>query len=182
MNVLSIKQMQYLRSLGLDTTDASMVMIFTDEEDNILDWDDISYECSEFGDAYAPFYKDDDGKLKQAYESLLDAKTGNYDHSYRESCGVFDLNDLLDLLPPIIDLYVNKENYLLSLTLQYDDKGNWVCFYQMNARDTIEEGYGVGMFMSNFSDSKIEAAYNLLVECSEKGVLKSGKLIIELYE
>ena len=29
----------------------------------------------------------------------LDADTGNYDHSYRRDCGVFTLQDILDLLP-----------------------------------------------------------------------------------
>lgn len=35
---LSIKQMQYLQKLGVDTSNASMVLIATDDDGCTLDW------------------------------------------------------------------------------------------------------------------------------------------------
>lgn len=168
-----MKQMLHLRKSGVGTSDASVVLIFEDDEGNILDWGEVSYECSEFGEAFAPFYRNEDGKLMQAYDRIEDAENGNYDHSYRDTCGVYVLEDLLNKLPPIIYLNDNGREYLLSLTLQYDDNNDWICFYQMNTNDVVEDGYGKGMFLAKFSKSKTEAAYNLLVDCIENGVFES---------
>ena len=38
--VLSIEQMKHLKELGLDTSDASMVLIATDDDDCKLLWED----------------------------------------------------------------------------------------------------------------------------------------------
>lgn len=44
---LSIKQMQYLQKLGVDTSNASMVLIATDNEGYDLDWE----EALEYGNS-----------------------------------------------------------------------------------------------------------------------------------
>lgn len=67
---LSIKQMQYLQKLGVDTSNASMVLIATDNEGYDLDWE----EALEYVNS----------KEQEVYFSLFDAETGDYDHSCRE--------------------------------------------------------------------------------------------------
>lgn len=85
---LSIKQMQYLQKLGVDTSNASMVLIATDNEGYDLDWE----EALEYVNS----------KEQEVYFSLFDAETGDYDHSCRENCGVFTLQDVIDKLPKFI--------------------------------------------------------------------------------
>ena len=98
---LSIEQMKHLKKLGVDTSKASMVRVFTDDNNNILEWDELTHEYAEHGDACGYFYRDEDENLQQAYESLLCAD-GNYDHSYRKDCGAFSLQDILEILPKMI--------------------------------------------------------------------------------
>lgn len=104
--VLSIKQMKHLQDLGLDTSDASMVLIAIDDDSCTLDWETALEAMSTH--------------LYDVSFDLFDADSSYYDHSYRKDCGVFTLQDILDKLPPFIG---NN-----TLTLQrHGDK--WMCLY-----------------------------------------------------
>lgn len=92
---LSIEQMQYLQKLGVDTSNASMVLIATDNEGYDLDWE----EALEYVNS----------KEQEVYFSLFDAETGDYDHSCREDCGVFTLQDVIDKLPKFITPMPSKQ-------------------------------------------------------------------------
>lgn len=100
MKTLEKDEMLRLRELGVDTSDASMVMLFVDNSAEYLTWDDVSQD-EEADDLY--FYYDIDGDIEViATKILLDAETGDYDHSFRETCGVFTVDDLIMKLPGVI--------------------------------------------------------------------------------
>lgn len=86
---LSIDQMKRLQELGLDTSDASMVLIAIDDDSCPLDWETALEAMSTH--------------LYDVSFNLFDADSPYYDHSYRKDCGVFTLQDILDKLPPSIN-------------------------------------------------------------------------------
>ena len=153
--VLSIEQMQKLKDLGIDTTKASMVLLFQDDESNIYDWDEVVEECSEFGDCFQHFIKDDEGNHNMVYMSLLDAEGGNYDHSYREDCTVFTLQDILELLPYTFDNYYLKIYRAINMY--------YFIYENVNVEDDILEK----------GNTPLNAAYNMLVNIAENGHLKT---------
>lgn len=134
--VLSIEQMQHLKELGVDTSQASMVLIVLDCNNNIIEWDEIAN------------HKEDEISFK-----YFDAEDGNYDHSYRKDCGVFTLQDILNLLPKKIER--RFEEY--ELTFFYSITSyKWTVQY-------LNEGYS---FMDYFSGNNlISAAYQILLWC-----------------
>lgn len=107
--VLSIERIQHLKEFGVDTSKASMVLIVTDEYGDVLDWDEEIYK-----------YEAEDKNFE-----YLDADTGNYDHSYRRDCGVFTLQDILDLLPE--EIIVDDESY--GLNVIFPNAGLWEISY-----------------------------------------------------
>lgn len=141
--VLSIEQMQYLKELGVDTSKASMVLLWKDDEGNEMDWDEVQDELSH-------------PEPMEMFKELYDAETGNYDHSYRKYCGVFTLQDILDLLPRSVDdeliLFIEKS------------KHKWRIGYDDVETDEIFE---------DFSDvNMIDAAYEMLCWVIDNGYLK----------
>lgn len=144
--VLSIEQMQYLKKLGLDTSKASMVLIYIDDEGNTLDWEEAQ----------------DIFEHPEEFEHLYDAETGNYDHSYRKDCGVFTLSDILDLLPNEITRKDNNNEVYLGIV--YPNYGAW------------EVSYGHVTVLEYFVDKDLkEAAYKMLCWCIEEGYIKTNK-------
>lgn len=87
--VLSIEQMRHLQELGLDTSDASMVLIAIDDDSCPLDWETALEAMSTH--------------LYDVSFDLFDADSPYYDHSYRKDCGVFTLQDIIDHLPTSIN-------------------------------------------------------------------------------
>ena len=165
--VLTIKEMTYLKSLGVDTSKASMVLLFFDESGNELGW-----EVEDRGKDKVLYEYYDEGKeiWESASYSYFDAETGHYDHSHREDCGVFTLQDMLEVMPK--EIYLKSTNKHANLEIR------------------ITEGRTViGYFVKNsyFHDSRIpakiitdatilEAAYNMLCWLAENGYLgKEGK-------
>ena len=142
--VLSIEQMQHLKKLGLDTSKASMVLIYKDEEDCEVLWEDVS----DF----------EDGEI---FVELLDAETGNYAHSYRKDCGVFTLQDIIDLLPNEITRKDSNDKAYLGVV--YPNDGAW------------EVSYGHITVMEYFVDKDLkEAAYKMLCWCIKEGYIKTN--------
>ena len=156
-HVLSIEQMQHLRSLGVDTTKASTVLLFFDENG-----DNVGWEVENNGNPGAePLYEswnDDTETWDSTHKEYFDAETGGYDHSYREDCGVFDLQDILEILPKEIDGYdlvLFADNHI-----QYeiwDKKSSAKILYQVDG------------------SSLIDCAYRMLCWCAENGKLRKEK-------
>ena len=142
--VLSIEQMNHLRELGLDTSDASMVLIATDDDGCTLDWQDAEKAIKHH--------------WHSVYFSLYDAQMGSYDHSYKKSCGVFTLQDILDKLTCFIDTYV--------LTLQ-KLASTGTCLYM--------EPYSRSILILKEDKELIDAAYEMLCWCIENGYIGKEK-------
>lgn len=121
---LNIEQMQHLKKLGVDASKASMVLLYTDDEGEIIDWD----EADEY---------------PEKFTELHDAETGNYDHSYRKDCAVFTLQDILDLLPATVDddyrLYIDKG--LVLYTIGYVDAVSEEIYEDFRERELIDAAY-----------------------------------------
>lgn len=138
---LDIQQMQHLKELGVDTSKASMVLLYTDDEGEIIEWED----ADEFP-----------GKFVELY----DAETGNYDHSYRKYCGVFTLQDILDLLPTEID----KENQNYQLEVFRNPQRYFVSYYWLD-----------NLLISLNEVEFIDAAYEMLCWLIENGYVDTKK-------
>ena len=104
---LSISQMWHLRNLGVNTSDAGLVLIYKDDEGNEVNEGDV-HEDDNTGMSY---YLDDEGNQCEAYGCFCDAADGDYDHSYRESNVVYTLQEVLGKLPQKID-YKSHRYYL----------------------------------------------------------------------
>lgn len=143
--VLSIEQMQHLKELGVDTSKASMVLIITDPYGDILDWDEEIFGFNE----------------EEKNLEYFDAETGNYDHSYRKDCGVFTLQDIIDLLPK--EIYTEK-NELATLKIYFPNDGYWEFSYM-----------GFHKCMEFFIEENIiDAAYEMLCWCIKEGYIKTN--------
>lgn len=86
--VLSVGQMKYLQELGVNTSDASMVLIATDDDGCMLLWEDAEKAIK--------------NHLYDVYFNLYYVESSSYDHSCKKECGVFTLQDILDKLPCFI--------------------------------------------------------------------------------
>lgn len=144
--VLSIEQMMHLKELGVDTSKASMVIIYTDSDGCVMDWDEVQEEFTRL-------------EPMEICRDLYDAETGNYDHSYREDCGVFTLQDIIELLPKEIE--VGEDTYWLII--YYCIKEWCICYATSNEADCQK------IFESELL---INCAYNMLCWCAENGYLK----------
>ena len=146
--VLSIEQMQHLKELGVDTSKTSMVLLWKDDEGNEMNWDDVQDELSH-------------PEPMEIFKELYDAETGNYDHSYRKYCGVFTLQDILDLLPNVV--ISNNKYFKLCIEMS----GEKWCIYYYTA-DTTE-------LISKDDIYLIDAAYEMLCWCIENRYIKTNK-------
>lgn len=143
---LDIEQMKHLKELGVDTSKASMVLLYKDDEGNEMDWDDVQSELSH-------------PEPMEMFKELYDAETGNYDHSYRKYCGVFTLQDTLDLLPDKIDKCCTLDMWKSS--------GRWtIAYVDVDSSEIYED------FRCN---NLIECAYKMLCWCIENGYIKTNK-------
>ena len=85
--VLSIEQMQHLKELGLDTSNASMALIYTNSNGDVVDWENVNVDVHE-------------------------SSVGEYNPYLRRLYVAFTLQDILDLLPRSVDvellLFIDK--------------------------------------------------------------------------
>lgn len=145
--VLDIEQMRHLKDLGVDTSKASMVLLYTDDEGEIIEWEDAD-------------------EFPEKFIGLYDAEAGNYDHSCRKYCGVFTLQDILDLLPKEIK---DKDDDKFVLRFEYGNLHKiWYIGYYY---------YDVAFNDKCWLSEKelIDAAYELLCWCIENGYVKTNK-------
>jgi hypothetical protein len=140
---LNMAQMEHLRQLGVDTGKASVVLLFFDEDGNELGW-----EVENFGktEPVYQYYNEESEIWESTNAQYFDAETGHYDHSYRDSCGVFTLQDIIELLP--CDIFGNYNFWLLKA------KGGYK-FSIKNNPDSAKIG-------THFYNSPLDAAYDIL--------------------
>lgn len=159
--------MQHLKSLGVDTSKASVVLVFKDDEGNIYEWDSVEME-NDGSFTYTEPYDDVPYWDYSAYHSpeelhmeYLGAETGDYDHSYRGSCGVFTLQDIIALLPKMYYSTIYKEEFELRFKyFETDTHGNPMeKFLFMYENESLD-------YLCGFAKTDIlEAAYELLCWC-----------------
>ena len=111
--VLSIEQMKHLKELGLDTSDASMVLIATDDDGCGLLWEDAEKAIKHH------WYN--------VHFNLYYVDTSSYDHSLKEECGVFTLQDIIGKLPRHINDFGTKNKLHIEPTFA----GPWCISYQI---------------------------------------------------
>lgn len=118
---LSIDQMQKLKELGIKTENASMVLMFFTENGDELCWDEVKNHGKD-----KPLWEwfDEETEIwETANDELFHVETGNYDHSYREKCGVFTLQDMLELMPELYPT-INAESKRVLDTIEHPDSGD----------------------------------------------------------
>lgn len=166
---LSIEQMKHLKSLGVDTSKASMVCLFIDEDGNEVDWDLIERHGSDqthyyFDDEYEHDNGEFGGWILIA-PRFYDAKTGYYDHSSRESCGVFTLQDMLEMMPASIF----DDKYFL--TISFDELLNPTTRVHTIRYSSV----GMKDFCYFEGSSLLNATYQMLCWLAQNEYLKGGK-------
>ena len=147
-----MEQMAHLKKLGVDTTKASVVLIFKDEDGNEVDWCNVSFRDGE------PIYLDEDDYGWPLSKNYLDAETGYYDHSFRENCGVFTVDDVLKMLPE----YITCNGVKYGLTINHEPEDGYEISYYV---------WGTPILEFFAEDTLFEAAYNMLCWCAENGYL-----------
>ena len=145
--VLSIDQMKHLKELGLDTSDASMVLIATDDDGCELLWEDAEKAIKHH------WYN--------VHFNLYYVDTSRYDHSLKEECGVFTLQDIIGKLPRHINDFGTKNKMHIEPTFA----GPWCISYQIGICEP---------FVFKLSENLLDAAYDMLC-----GVLKTDMLKLE---
>lgn len=141
---LSIEQMKHLKELGVYTSKASMVFIATDDDSCPLDWETALEVIS--------------AHLYEVSFELFDAESIYYDHSYRDDCGVFTLQDIIDALPKEI----KSGTDVFRLTMFVIGEMWTVCYSMSDEFDYYKEFE---------SKSLLNAYYEMLCWCAENGYL-----------
>ena len=150
---LSIEQMLHLKELGVDTSKASMVLIATGDDSCPLDWATALEAISTH--------------LYEVSFELFDADSSYYDHSYREDCGVFTLQDIINMLPENVPCkYARYPLGKACLELGKDYAG--YSYTDMNDEHDYEVCFG------GHEDILVEV-YNLLCWCAENGYLNNNQ-------
>ena len=148
--VLSIEKMQKLKELGIDISKASMVLIYYDENGNEAGWDVEDHGVD------SPLFETYDSEYEcwnSVRPEYMDAETGNYDNSYREDCGVFTLQDVIELMP--CEFWATDGNpYKLEINNKHIG-------YVNSMHDYKEPLY------YNWNDNLLENTYNMLVWLAE---------------
>ena len=93
--ILSIKQMQYLKKLGIDTSNASMALVYRDAYGDIVEWEIVA--------------------------EWHEADIGEHNPYIRSLYGTFTFNDVLNMLPKEIKL--NGTTYYLFIDYQENRAG-----------------------------------------------------------
>lgn len=150
---LSIEQMLHLKELGVDKSKASMVLIATGDDSCPLDWETALEAISTH--------------LYEVSFELFDADSSYYDHSYREDCGVFTLQDIINMLPENVPCkYARYPLGKACLELGKDYAG--YSYTDMNDEHDYEVCFG------GHEDILVEV-YNLLCWCAENGYLNNNQ-------
>lgn len=160
---LSIDQMRQLKELGVETKDASMVLMFFTEDGEELSWDQVENHGKDR--PLWEWFNEETEIWEPAIFELFDPETGSYDHSYREECGVFTLQDMLEMMP----IYIDKGLYSLELSFDevaYTDKPVYTLQYIDAVRNVSK--YSVE------KENLIDTVFDMLIWLAKHGYLKGG--------
>jgi hypothetical protein len=148
--------MKHLKELGVKTESASIVLLFVDQDGNNLGW-----EVENHGkDKPLYEYYDEDKEIWDfADAEYFDARHGDYDHSYRYNCGVFTLQDIIELLPKELPNHTLNERYARLAIDFLPDKVSFC--YLTGAYIMLDDYRAMG-------NTVLEAAYNMLCWIAEK--------------
>lgn len=104
---LNISQMQHLRKLGVDTSKASIALVYRNSYGDIVDWDVVNKDIHE-------------------------EDVGQHNPYIRGKFGAFTLQDILDLLPSTIKVETTDEinEYWLEFGVSERDKSYWFVQYR----------------------------------------------------
>lgn len=160
---LSIEQMRRLQNLGVDTSDASMVLLFITEEGEYVGWDEVQdngKDCQ-----FYQWYNPETEIWESTTIELLNAETGNYDHSYKECCGAFTLQDILEIMPVLYPTMKNGKRILVDSSREdsgchyqptiFHSEDGWFCSY-FDSDELLDER------TSDSYDNPLDAAYDML--------------------
>lgn len=145
---LSIEQMRKLQKLGVDTSDASMVLIATDDDGCGLLWEEAEKAIKHH--------------LYDVYFNIYYVESSSYDHFFKKECGVFTLQDILGKLPRHINDFGTKYKLHIEPTFA----GPWCISYQIGICEP---------FVFKLAENPLNAAYDMLCWCIENGYVKVGK-------
>ena len=95
--VLTYSQMKHLRELGLDTSDAALVLIYEDAEGNECEPGLVDYN------AETNSYFFDNGEIIKLRSRIHYAEDWDYDYSYKADGQVYTLQELLNKFPKKIE-------------------------------------------------------------------------------
>ncbi len=151
---LSIEQMKHLKDLGVDVSKASVVLLFSDEYGECVGWEVENHGKDK---PIYEFYDDEVEHWVPTTMEYFDAQTGIYDHSYREGCGVFTLQDMLEMMP-------------LDVCLSHPEETLWQCTYNESGEDNSINGY-----VLREAETSVESTYQMLCWLVENGHIKGGK-------
>lgn len=153
---LSIEQMQKLKALGVDTSKASMVLLFHDEYGECVVWEVENHGKDK------PLYEFYDDEVKHWVSTTVeyfDAETGRYDHSYRGDCGVFTLQD-------ICELFENVKYKCVGFPVMFFDYNYTLRHWELALRNP--SGFSNPIIKEK---TPIDAAYKMLVWLAENNHL-----------
>lgn len=148
---LSIEQMKHLKDLGVDVSNASVILL---EDGEHLEVENHRMPGAE------PLYErwnEESQVWEYTHKEYFDAQTGLYDHSYREGCGVFTLQDMLEMMP-------------LDVCLSHPEETLWQCTYNESGEDNSINGY-----VLREAETSVESTYQMLCWLVENGHIKGGK-------
>lgn len=122
-----------------------------------LQWLDIDISSAGMCWCYPIVYKNAKWEL-EIYKDVINQKR---DSAFWEIIPAFTLQDIIELMPRIIDPITDAGTFYLNM-YYYDQ--SWVVDYLNNEGD--------GSYYATLSDSIIDAAYDMLCWCIKNGYLK----------
>ncbi|WP_042370281.1 hypothetical protein [Bacteroides neonati] len=150
---LSIEQMKHLKDLGVDVSNASVILLFIGEDGEHVGWEVENHGMPGAEPLYE-WWNEESEVWESTHKEYFDAQIGIYDHSYREGCGVFTLQDMLEMMP-------------LDACLSHPEETLWQCIYNESGEDNSINGY-----VLREAETSLESAYQMLCWLAENGYMK----------
>lgn len=157
--------MKHLKDLGVDVRKASMVLLFHDEYGESVGWEVENHGKDK---PLYEFYSDELERWMSTTAEYFDAETGSYDHSYREECGVFTLQDMLDVIPKHLKIKVEEYRNPVDCILMID-VANDCAYYEYEAWGEYKSAKSIN------ESNLINSAYDMLCWLVKNGHLEGDK-------
>ena len=152
---LSIEQMKHLKALGVDVSKASVVLLFIGEDGEHAGWE-VENHGMTGAEPLHEWWNEESEVWESTHKEYFDAETGSYDHSYRGDCGVFTLQNMLEMMPNSIRI-----NHLLKIL---KDKDSWMIGYFLLGENKF-------IYPIFSTPDILDAVYNMLCWLAENNYL-----------